>query len=292
MACVLGVGIATLDIIHRVAEYPAEDSDVRALSQHRCRGGNATNTLVVLSQLGHRCRWAGTLAEEPDAKPILADLQHYQIDTSAAVTLPRGKVPTSYITVSERTASRSIVHYRDLAEYAAADFRRVDLSAVDWLHLEARNVNETVQMLSWAREQRPQLPISVEVEKPRPDVERLFGYATVLLFARAFAATRGFQHAEGFLRAMRPLAPQAVLAAAWGSEGAFGLEPGGDVHHCPAFPPPRVVDTLGAGDTFNAGFIDARLRGETLISSLENANRLAGKKCGLIGLDLGSNFEG
>lgn len=291
MACILGVGIATLDIINRVAEYPAEDSEVRALGQRICRGGNATNTLVALSQLGHRCRWAGTLAEEPDAKYILADLQQYQIDTSAIVTIPHGKVPTSYIAVSERTGSRSIIHYRDLAEYTVADFRRVDLAAVDWLHFEARNVAETGQMLAWAREQRPRLPISVEVEKPRPDVERLFTRANVLLFSRAFAATRGFQHAEGFLRAMRALAPQAVLVVAWGSEGAYGLEPGDGVHHCPAFPPPRVIDTLGAGDTFNAGFIDAQLRGESLSGSLERANRLAGKKCGLIGLELGLGRE-
>lgn len=286
MACILGVGIATLDIINRIAEYPAEDSEVRALSQRICRGGNATNTLVVLSQLGHRCRWAGTLAEEPDAKHILADLQLYQIDTSAVVIIPGGKVPTSYIAVSERTGSRSIIHYRDLAEYAAADFRRVDLSAVDWLHVEARNIAETEPMLAWARTQRPQLPISVEVEKPRPEVERLFSRANLLLFSRAFAASRGFHHAEEFLRAMRPQAAQAMLVAAWGSEGAYGLEPGDGVRHCPAFPPPRVIDTLGAGDTFNAGFIDAQLRGEPLAGSLERANRLAGKKCGLVGLQI------
>lgn len=294
MACVLGVGIATLDIINRVAEYPAEDSEVRALAQRICRGGNATNTLVILSQLGHGCRWAGTLADEPDAKHILADLEHYRIDTCAAVTIPHGKVPTSYITVSERTGSRSIIHYRDLAEYAAADFRRVDLATVEWLHVEARNVAQTEQMLAWARQQRPQLPISVEVEKPRPDVERLFTYANVLLFSRAFAATRGFRHGEGFLRAMRPLAQRAMLVVAWGSEGAYGVAPGDTVQSCPAFPPPRVVDTLGAGDTFNAGFIDAQLRGESLAGSLEHANRLAGMKCGQIGLalELGSIREG
>ena len=66
MARILGVGIATLDIINTVDGYPAEDSEVRAIHQRICRGGNATNTLVVLSQLGHRCAWAGVLADEPD----------------------------------------------------------------------------------------------------------------------------------------------------------------------------------------------------------------------------------
>jgi ketohexokinase len=50
------VGIATLDIINVVDTYPAENSEVRALSQQKVRGGNATNSLVVLSQLGYQCQ--------------------------------------------------------------------------------------------------------------------------------------------------------------------------------------------------------------------------------------------
>ena len=59
MAHVLAVGVATLDIINEVESYPPEDGEVRALAQAIRRGGNASNTLVVLSQLGHSCEWAG-----------------------------------------------------------------------------------------------------------------------------------------------------------------------------------------------------------------------------------------
>ena len=65
MARILTVGIATLDIINRVARYPAEDTEIRALGQHRQRGGNASNTAVVLSQLGHQVDFAGVLIDEP-----------------------------------------------------------------------------------------------------------------------------------------------------------------------------------------------------------------------------------
>src|SRR3569623_1531043 len=58
----------------------------------------------------------------------------------------------------------------------------------------------------------------------------------------------------------------------------------GELYHSPAFPPPRVVDTLGAGDTFNAGLIDARVRGLAVREALEQACRLAGRKCGQEGL--------
>jgi ketohexokinase len=42
-------------------------------------------------------------------------------------------------------------------------------------------------------------------------------------------------------------------------------------------------ETLGAGDTFNAGLIDGYVRGLMLGEALTLACRLAGKKCGQIG---------
>ncbi|MEJ2611053.1 MAG: hypothetical protein P8179_13455 [Candidatus Thiodiazotropha sp.] len=61
---VLAIGVATLDIINRVAMYPEEDQELRASEQAIRRGGNACNTLTVLSRLGHKSYWAGMLADD------------------------------------------------------------------------------------------------------------------------------------------------------------------------------------------------------------------------------------
>ena len=284
MARILAVGIATFDIINSVETYPPEDSEIRALAQRRVRGGNATNTLVVLSQLGHVCAWAGVLVDEPDAAPILAELEQYGIDYSPCRRLATGKMPTSCILHSRATGSRSIVHYRDLPEYDADSFRRIDLTGFDWVHFEGRNVEQTGQMLAHLRAQRPELPVSLEVEKPRPGIERLYPHVDLLLFSRAYALSAGFADAPELLRAMAAAAPQAERVCAWGEAGAWALDRDGGEYHSPAFAPPQLVDTLGAGDTFNAALIDARLRGEDWPASLARACRVAGGKCGREGL--------
>lgn len=283
MARILAVGIATLDIVNVVPSYPAEDSEVRALAQRIARGGNAANTLVVLSQLGHRCSWAGVLAEDDDLPRILADLAAYAIDVRHCRREPHGKNPTSYILLSQANGSRSIVHYRDLREFGLADLEGVDLAGFDWVHFEGRAVEETARMLTHVRRLRPDMPVSLEVEKQRAQIERLFAYPDVLFFSRDFAAGRGFADPRGFLNANRQLAPQAHLVCAWGSEGAVALANTGAWFSSPAFPPQTAVDTLGAGDTFNAAVIDALVRGRTLRQAVTAGCRLAGRKCGRVG---------
>ncbi len=283
MIDVLGVGIATLDIVNEVEHAPAEDEEVRALAQRRVRGGNASNTLVVLARLGHRCAWAGTWAEEPDARVILDDLAGHGVDLGPALGLTRGKVPTSYVTLSRTTGTRTIVHYRDLPEYPAEAFLRLRHGNYRWIHFEGRAVDELTRMVDHLARHHPHLPRSLEVEKPRPGIEALFPHFPVLLFSRHYAHTRGFSSAEDFLRAQRPLAPAAVLCCTWGEAGAWLSLPDGPLHHAPASPPERVVDTLGAGDTFNAGLLHARLRGLEWPQALKLAVRLASFKCGLRG---------
>ena len=119
--CVLGVGTATLDIVNEVATYPQEDAEVRALGQRQMRGGNVTNSLVVLSQLGHPCAWAGTLGDDPASALILTDLDRHGVDTRLVVRHPGRFTPTSYIALSRATGTRTIVHHRDLPELAPSD---------------------------------------------------------------------------------------------------------------------------------------------------------------------------
>ena len=285
---ILGVGVATLDIIDNLADYPTEDTEQRALARSSRLGGNAANTLVVLSQLGQRCAWAGTLADDVSSAQITEDLATYHIDTTAVQVIAGGHAPTSYVTLNQQNGSRTIVHYRDLEEYPAAALQGIDLAGFDWLHFEGRNVAQTRLMLEDAWHRAPQVPRSVEVEKPRDGIDSLFGLADLLLYSRGYAEHCGFAAesggAEAFLGERHRACPDADHVCSWGAQGAYAVERQGRILHAPAVAPLRVVDTLAAGDTFNAGIIDARLRGLDLQAALNAACALAGRKCGQPGL--------
>lgn len=68
---------------------------------------------------------------------------------------------------------------------------------------------------------------------------------------------------------------RAVLICAWAEKGADALGPDGLIVHSDAFPPESLVDTLGAGDTFNAAVIYTLSNGEspaliTVVNGLED----------------------
>lgn len=285
MSHILCVGIATLDIINVVDHYPAEDEKVRALAQRVVRGGNAANTAAVLAQLGQRVDFVGVLAEEPEGRRIEQDLIERGVSTRHCRRAADGKAPTSYILLNRANGSRTIVHYRDLPELDYAHFAAIPVETFDWLHFEGRNVAETARMLRHARRRLVDQPISVEIEKPRPGIEALYPLADILFFSRAFVLAQGVEQAADWLQRVRARAPEAILVCTWGEAGAYALSPDGELHHSPAYPPPQVVDTVGAGDTFNAGFIDAMADGHPVEEALEAGCRLAGRKVGRMGLD-------
>jgi ketohexokinase len=281
----LGIGNATLDIIHIVDSYPSENDEMRCRERYVRRGGNTANTLVVLSQLGVACSWAGTLVDNEDGALIRNDLLSHGVDVGLCRHVEHGSVPVSSILVNTRTASRTIIHYRDLPEYTARDFESVELEPFDWLHFEGRNVGDTRQMLERVRRLRPAVPLSIEVEKPRDGIDSLFIYADVLLFSRAYGEALGYRDPLSLLQAVRAQCPQALLFCAWGEAGAATLDRQGRTGLHDAVVPDVVVDSLGAGDTFNAGIISACLDGLDAEASLARACHLAGKKCGQSGFD-------
>ncbi len=57
------VGLACLDVVHVVASYPPEDTDLRTADQYSSTGGNACNSSSVLAELGQRCELFCTLAD-------------------------------------------------------------------------------------------------------------------------------------------------------------------------------------------------------------------------------------
>ncbi|XP_028856523.1 ketohexokinase isoform X3 [Denticeps clupeoides] len=245
---VLCIGLVCLDIINVVEKYPEEDTDSRCLSQRWQRGGNASNSCTVLSLLGAPCAFMGSLAPGPVAE--------------------------------------------NLPDVSADDFSRVDLKQYKWIHWEGRNAEEQIKMIQQVEEFNQTTPdanritMSVEIEKTRDSLYQLFQYGDVVFVSKDVAKSFGFNSATSALKGLYSRVRKGtVLICAWAEEGADALGPDGKVIHSDAFPPEALVDTLGAGDTFNASVIYTLSNGGSLQEALTFGCQIAGRKCGVHGYD-------
>jgi len=284
MAKILGIGNSVLDIVLTTEHFVAEDQECRANTRQSQLGGNVANNLNVLTQLGHQTAICTSLGGDSEAKNILKQLQQCQISTHFVQTFLQGKTPTSYITLNQEKGSRTIVHYRDCPEVSFDFFAKIEVEDFDWLHFEARNMDALPGMLNIAKTFLDSQPISLEVEKDREGIEACLPLANVIFFSHHFAQQRGFTDGETLLTAMKSLAPQSHLICTWGSQGAWFLEAGKEaIQHQPA-QKIKVIDSLGAGDTFNAGVIHALSHGDCLKDAVQAGSDLAARKCQQQGL--------
>ncbi|XP_012869215.1 PREDICTED: ketohexokinase isoform X1 [Dipodomys ordii] len=290
---ILCVGLVVLDVINVVDKYPEEDTDRRCLSQRWQRGGNASNSCTVLSLLGAPCAFMGSLARDHVADFLVADFKRRGVDVSHVAWQSRGDTPCSCCIVNTSNGSRTILLYdTNLPDVSAKDFEKVDLTRFKWIHIEGRNASEQVKMLHRIEQHNARQPpeqkirVSVEIEKPREELFQLFGYGEVVFVSKDIAKHLGYKSAKEALRGLYSRVKKgATLICAWAEEGADALGPDGQLLHSDAFPPPRVVDTLGAGDTFNASVIFSLSKGNSMEDSLRFGCRVAGTKCGLQGFD-------
>lgn len=276
MLRILLTGVTTLDIINTVDEYPTEDSEVRASEQARRMGGNACNSAQVIQQLGHHSSLLCPFADDAAADFIQAELRAQQIDISHCPSQPASATPTSYITLGRATGSRSIVHYRRLDELDAQQFAQLPLPDYDWCHFEARNCGQLLDMLQQCKAAKR--PVSLELEKPRDALEPLLPLADVLLISRPFAESRGFSTAEQCLQHFSQRFADTIISCSWGDQGAW-LYDKQQIMHQAAFPVAQLVDSLGAGDTYNAGLISQLAQKIAPAKALAFACELAANKC-------------
>ncbi|XP_051932077.1 ketohexokinase isoform X1 [Hippocampus zosterae] len=290
---ILCVGLVCLDIISVVDAFPQEDSDSRCVSQRWQRGGNASNSCTVLALLGSPCAFMGSLCAGPVASFIVDDFSRRSIDISRLAWQTTGQTPSACCVVCPSSASRTVLLAdTNIPDVTFEDFSAVDLSTFKWIHWEGRNADEQLKMMAEVARYNAASPpqhrivVSVEIEKPREKLYQLFPHADVVFVSKDVARHLDFHTPQSALQGLRGrLRAGAVMICPWAEKGADAVDADGTLLHSDAFPPERLLDTLGAGDTFNAAVIHKLANGCRLQDALTFGCRVAGAKCGFHGYD-------
>lgn len=232
-------------------------------------GGNALNVAVHWRRAGLDARYVGTVGRDAEGEIILDGLATAGL---APEDVERRAGRTAVTLLRERDGDRQIL-FEDLGvgkDYVPADAAYRGIAIADWVHLGTNADARLVRRLVADR-----IPFSIDLST---------AHFALPLDKVPVVFASGPEHPSA---AVEPLieklhgAGAAQVVVTCGSRGAFCSD-GGALLHVPAIPV-AVVDTCGAGDSFIAGFLAARLSGRSTAAALQQATADAAETCLYLG---------
>jgi fructokinase/2-dehydro-3-deoxygluconokinase len=268
-------------------------------------GGSAANVAVALARLGLArpglarqnlaVTFVGSVGDDGFGRWLADDFAREGVDTRGLITVRDAYTPM-VIALIQPDGERLVVVW---PPERGADLRLrprdVDpawLAGAAWLHttgmcLRASPVREAVlsgMTLSREAGATVSLDLNLRAElwgldaKTRATLERAIALSDVVLGGglEEIVPMAGVDDVQAAVQALSD--GRRTVVARLGADGALAAGPASDgIIHAPAFPT-TVVDTLGAGDAFDAGFIAARLAGCDLRQALRWGNAVAALK--------------
>ncbi|MEE1656225.1 sugar kinase [Microvirga sp. CF3062] len=275
---VLCLGRTYCDIIFTgLSEMPALGRERFAKNVTIAAGGGAYITAAHLAALGRPAALLSRLGLDPLSRALEEELGASAIDLSFVErTDDAGPQPTVAMV---RGSERAFISRRAGGSRPVSLERALTAPDVSHLHIaEFATLNDMPGVISMARDCG--LTISLDpswddqlIRQDAGFFETCKGIDVFLPNLEEGRALTGENEPEVILRRLRESFPLVVLKC--GEEGALVADSSGSV--CAAALPVEVVDTTGAGDAFNAGFLHAWLSGgdlrETLAAGIESGAR-------------------
>lgn len=238
------------------------------LSDAEYVGGNAVNVAVQLSNRGGPVGYFGAIGNDTEGDTIERALLLANLDVDGLVRMP-GASALTQIRLTE-TGDRVFEH----EEFGVTALYYPTLESIErmasarWVHIGM--LPRSAELVSELIARAPSLQIS-------QDCAVSAGHTSLSV---AFDSASEDPDRADRLAIDAINGGAALSVVTLGSLGAIAFDGTTRWHQSAA--PARVIDTTGAGDSFAAGFIDARLGGASVQEALGSGAQWAAETCGYL----------
>ncbi len=265
-------------------------------------GGAESNVAINLAWLGFKTAWLSRMPDNPLGRKVVSLIASHGVDTSGVRFVPGERIGVYFIELATPPRPNRVIY--DRAGSAASRMTTADvdfdyIARARWLHmtgitpaLSASCRAMTADVLRFARERG--LTVSFDVnyrsllwsaQEAKRALEPLMSLCHCVFVAHRDAVAV-FGAPESPLQAVEVLRRRFgcdVLVMTLGEAGAIAQTELQQVEAPQPFKVSQVVDRIGAGDAFDAGFMAARAWGFSLEASLYYGNAMSALKLTLPG---------
>ncbi|MEM9108033.1 MAG: PfkB family carbohydrate kinase [Pseudomonadota bacterium] len=275
MTSILVAGVAVLDFVFHMDQFPRLPEKYRASGAAINGGGNAANAAVAIARLDGDAHLASRLGDDQIADMILADLQHEGVRTEL-VKRHEGRRSSFSSIYIDSTGERQIMNYRDteLPTTGAwmADRAPASLTAI---LADTRWGDGALAAMELAKARG--IPGVMDAEAPVLEAEGAVQAASHVAFSAQGALDfTGLSNVEQAAMKADTMVPGRVIVT--DGENGVAMAQHGAVTWFPAFDI-RPVDTLGAGDVWHGAFTLALSEGMDEAEAIHFASAAAAIKC-------------
>ncbi len=277
--------------------------------------GGPMNSAVALGKLGGDTHFLGRISKDAFGRQLRQHILEANVKLDLATESSQA-TSIAVVSLDEEGVASYTFHFHDTANFGWQIDDLPELSKDDWLHIASLSciVSPGAEvLLDWMREVRAGVSYDINV-RPTVITDPDAYWSKVQPWLRVVGRRGGIVKAsDEDIKFLASAAGSGAadsgsdpvdLAGLWveqyglglavitlGPGGGVAVEPGGNVTRVPGFPT-KVVDTVGAGDTFMAGFLDARVKlGLSLEASLERGAAAASIVCSRRGAQPPSSTE-
>lgn len=291
---ILGVGEVVVDWVAEVPHFPKPDEKINAISENHFAGGVTANFLVTVSRLGVECGFVGAVGDDNYGNFLLDDFKKENVDTSFTKIKKGKKTPVNFIFIAngEKTIIQSPHMLNTKLE--VKDLNIDLISKAKLIHTTLIHPKISQSVINIAKDNN--IPISIDLESQI--AERGWNYLKDMLLkadilipnklgAKMITKTDSIKKAASKL--IEWGIPKIIITL--GDKGAMFTSEDKQFE-VPAYQVDEVVDTTGAGDTFNGAFAVAYwIKKWDIIKSIKYANAAAALKIQNLGARTGMPNE-
>jgi fructokinase len=264
--------------------------------------GGPMNSAVALGKLGANTHFLGRLSRDAFGRQLRQHILEANVKLDLATESSQA-TSIAVVSLDEQGVASYTFHFNDTANFGWQVDDLPELPSEDWLHIASLSciVSPGAEvLLDWMRDVRSGVSYDINV-RPTVITDPDVYWNKVQPWLRVVGRRQGIVKASDedvkFLAKAEASGAQdggdpVEVASTWveqyglglavitlGPGGGVAVEPGGDITRVPGFPT-KVIDTVGAGDTFMAGFLDGWVKLDAgLEASLERGAAAASIVC-------------